>query len=225
MFPGDHSILPSRPVLRSSHLALLGAKRELFRELGVSRWHFWLLTVLHVYVCISLSLRDYFFLVCLFMQFTFSESVHTDCVRVLWMAYKRNDDREMDGHGCSWKPRETPWPFFLLEHSSVTNSFILAKWGCRVLLSAVKTPGAQACHSLSPPPPPPSLIYLFCRTVQSGGMPDLSGMPLPPCYSPPMSSQLLTEQSFCLNQPEESHGSHSFVLISVCSATADRDQT
>lgn len=66
-------------------------------------------------------------------------------------AMRSSGDREMDGVRCSWKSREAPRPFFLLERSPVTNGFMLGRWGCGVLLTAVQTLGAQA----SPPPPPP----------------------------------------------------------------------
>lgn len=52
-------------------------------------------------------------------------------------------DREMDCPRCSWKPREATVLFFLLERSPVTNGFILGRWGCVVLLTAVQPPGAH----------------------------------------------------------------------------------
>ncbi len=72
------------------------------------------------------------------------------CVKVSWGPYSGLSavDKEMDGPRCSWKPREAPRPFFLLERSPVTNGFVLGRWGCRVLLTAVQTPGAQASTPL-----------------------------------------------------------------------------
>lgn len=64
--------------------------------------------------------------------FWISEHMHLGCVKVLRGGIPRrgSGDREMDGPRCSWKPRETPRVFFLLERSPVTNGFMLGRWGC-----------------------------------------------------------------------------------------------
>lgn len=69
-------------------------------------------------------------------------------------------DREMDGAGCCWKPREALRPFSLLERSPVTNGFMLGRWGCGVSTHSSSDVRGEGQHSsISSPSLSPSSLF------------------------------------------------------------------